>query len=95
MNRLLKLTIIFLAFVAFIAQLVNIYLSNTKSLESIEATKLRASVDGLLESNIRLQSEVLAISSYNAISSRAGELGYKKTSEFVSLYDPVEVARTR
>ena len=95
MNRFLKLTIVFLAFVAFATQVVSVYLSNTMSLESIEAAKLRASVDELSETNMGLQSELLALSSYNAISSRAGELGYKKTPDFVSLYDPIEVARTR
>ena len=95
MKRFFKLTIIFLAFAAFITYVVGIYLSNTMSLGSIEATKLRAKVNELSEHNIKIQSEVLALSSYNAISSRAGELGYKKTSEFVSLYDPIEVARAR
>ena len=95
MNKFLKLTIVFFAFVAFATQVISIYLSNTMSLESIEATILRASADELSETNTRLQSELLALSSYNAISSRAGELGYKKTPEFVSLYDPIEVARTR
>lgn len=95
MSRLLKLTIIFLIILAFITQVVSIYLSNTMSLESIEAAELRESVSELSETNMRLQSEVLAFSSYNAISSRAGELGYNKSSEFVSLYDPIEVARSR
>lgn len=95
MNRSFKLTIVFLAFVAFATQVVSIYLSNTMSLASIEATVLRASADELSETNTRLQSQLLALSSYNAISSRAGELGYKKNPEFVSLYDPIEVARTR
>ena len=95
MRRFLKLTIVFLAFVAFATQVVSVYLSNTMSLGSIEAAKLRASVDKLSETNMGLQSELLALSSYNAISSRAGELGYKKTPDFVSLYDPIEVARTR
>lgn len=95
MSRFFKLTIMVLGVAALVSQVVSIYLDNTKSLESIEATKLRARVDELSENNIKLQSEVLALSSYSAISSRAGELGYKKTSEFVSLYDPVEVARTR
>lgn len=95
MNKIFKLTIIFLAVVAFVTQVVSIYLSNTMSLASIEATKLRTSADELSETNMKLQSQLLALSSYNAISSRAGELGYKKTPEFVSLYDPIEVARTR
>ena len=95
MNKFLKLTIIFLGVLALISQMISIYLSNTMSLASIEATKLRTEVDELSEHNIKLQSEVLALSSYNAISSRAGELGYKKNSEFVSLYDPVDLARTR
>ncbi|MBI4091847.1 MAG: hypothetical protein HY427_01430 [Candidatus Levybacteria bacterium] len=86
---------VFLAFVAFTTQVVSIYLSNTMYLASFEATKLRAQADELSETNMRLQSELLALSSYNAISSRAGELGYKKTPEFISLYDPIEVARTR
>jgi hypothetical protein len=65
------------------------------SLESIEATKLREVVSELSETNMKLQSEVLALSSYNTISSRAGELGYIKPSGFVSLYEPYEVALTR
>ena len=95
MNKILKLTIIFLGITALISQVISIYFTNTMSLGSIEATKLRAKVNELSEHNIKIQSEVLALSSYNAISSRAGELGYKKTSEFVSLYDPIEVARAR
>ena len=95
MNRFFKLTIVFLAFVTFATQVVSIYLSNTMSLGSIEATVLRAHADELSETNMRLQSQLLALSSYNAISSRAGELGYQKNPEFISLYDPVEVARTR
>ena len=95
MNKFLKITIIFLGSIAFLTYVVSIYLSNTMSLESIEATKLRTQVDELSENNIRLQSEVLTLSSYSAISSRAGELGYKKTSEFVSLSDPIEAARSR
>lgn len=95
MNRFFKLTIVFLAFVVFATQVVSIYLSNTMSLASIEAAILRAGADELSETNMRLQSELLRLSSYNAISSRAGELGYKKTPEFISLYDPIEVARTR
>ena len=95
MNRFFKLTIVFLAFVAFATQVFSIYLSNTMSLASIEATKLRAHADELSETNMKLQAQLLDLSSYNAISSRAGELGYKKTPEFVSLYDPIEVARIR
>ena len=95
MNKILKLTIIFLGITALISQVISIYFTNTMSLGSIEATKLRAHADELSETNTRLQSELLALSSYNAISSRAGELGYQKNPEFVSLYDPVEVARTR
>ena len=95
MNKILKLTIIFLGITALISQVISIYFTNTMSLGSIEATKLRTITDELSETNTRLQSELLALSSYNAISSRAGELGYQKNPEFVSLYDPVEVARTR
>ncbi len=95
MNKYFKFTIMFLGVAAFVTQVVSIYLSNTKSLESIEATNLRANVDEISEENIKLQSQVLSLSSYTAISSRAGELGYNGTQGFVSLYDPVEIARKR
>ena len=95
MNKFLKLTIIVFVAVAVLTQAVSIYLSNTKSLESIEATQLRAKVNEVSESNMELSVKLLSLSSYNDISSRAAELGYKKNSEIVSLYDPVTVARSR
>ncbi len=95
MNRFFKITIVFLGAVVFVTYAVSIYLSNTKSVESIEAADIQAKVNELSGNNMKLQSEVLSLSSFNAISSRAAELGYNKTLGFVSLYDPIEVARTR
>lgn len=95
MNKIIKITILFLTILAVLTQGIGIYISNTKSLESLEATKLRVKIDELREENINLQSEVLASSSFSAISSRAGELGYRDTREFVSVYDPLELAQKR
>ena len=95
MNKIIKITIAAFGVLALLTQVVNIYVTNTKSLESVEATRLRAKVEELKENNINLQSEVLNASSYGTISSRAGDLGYRDTREFVSLYDPVELAQRR
>ncbi len=95
MDKKVKITIAIFGALALLTQVVNVYVTNTNSLESVEATNLRAKVDELKEKNINLQSEVLSASSYITISSRAGDLGYRDTREFVSLYDPIELAQRR
>lgn len=95
MNKLQKTTIVILSFGAIVFWGLNIYISNTRGIDSIHAAKLVQKVKELSESNVNLESEILSYSSYNFISSKAAELGYRVNKEFVSVYDPVTLASGR
>lgn len=95
MKKILTVTIIILGVITLLTQITSIYVSNTRSLQSIQASELREKLAKLKEKNLLLQSKVLSFASYNTISSKAAELGYKESKDFVSLYDPVEVAVKR
>lgn len=92
MKKLTLISIIFLALTALVLQIANIYIYNREALNSVDATKIQAKLESLKENNIEIESKLLAFASYGAIASRAGELGYIDNKEFVSLYDPVQVA---
>lgn len=92
MKSLIKPTIIILTIAAIFTQSLTIFVSNTAAADSIDATKITSKIQEFEEENINLQSKILAYASYDRISSRAAELGYKKTSEFVSVYTPLPVA---
>lgn len=94
MNRA-NVLMIFLAIVASISQGTNIYISNATDVESISGTKLKDKIEELREDNIELEAEVLSLSSYVNLSSRAAELGLVENKSFVSLFDPVKVAVRR
>ena len=95
MKVFIKLSIIILAVFALATQGVVIFISNTSAADSITATKLSAKIDKLSESNIDLESKILALASYQRVASRAAELGYKNTPEFISVYDPLPIAISR
>ena len=92
MKKLTNVSIIFLVIMAVLTQVVSIYMSNTTALDSISATKLQAKITVLSEENIQLSANVLGLSSYNNVASRAAELGFQDTKDIISVYDPVTVA---
>ncbi|KKR24849.1 MAG: hypothetical protein UT56_C0007G0017 [Candidatus Levybacteria bacterium GW2011_GWB1_39_7] len=83
MNKIYKLLIIFLVLVTFLLEIASISAANGNAADSLDVTRIR---------NLELSESVLGFASYNTISSRAAELGYLSNREFVSLYDPLEVA---
>ncbi len=95
MNTLLKFTIIILAVFTFLLQGINIYVANTLDVDSLAIRRLSNSIEKQKVSNNELEAEVLKLSSYVTLASRAAELGYQEKKEFVSVYDPIEVARAR
>jgi len=95
MKKAIKITTIILVIFAVVTQVVTIFISNNASTDSIKATELSSAIEKLTEENINLESEVLTYASYQAVASRAAELGYQKTREFVSVYDPVKLALLR
>lgn len=92
MKKILTAVFIFLIASALITQIASIYLSSSNALGSIEATKLKASIESIKSENMQLSSEVLAFSSHLAIASHAAGLGYEDRRDIISVYDPVEVA---
>jgi cell division protein FtsL len=95
MKKLKKLTIFILIFFALITQVIKIYVSNSAALDSIEASKLEEQVNLLSETNTEIRNEVLSLSSYNLVASKAAALGYKDPRDIISIYDPVKVAVSR
>jgi len=95
MNRLLKFTIITLVVFALSLQGINIYVANTLDVDSLAIRRLSERIEKQKVANNELETEVLKLSSYAILASRAAELGYQEKKEFVSIYDPVEVARAR
>ncbi|KKQ96165.1 MAG: hypothetical protein A3C27_03905 [Candidatus Levybacteria bacterium RIFCSPHIGHO2_02_FULL_39_36] len=92
MNKIYKLLIIFLVLVTFLLEIASISAANGNAADSLDVTRIREQVESLKEQNLELSESVLGFASYNTISSRAAELGYLSNREFVSLYDPLEVA---
>lgn len=92
MKKLYKIFFGVLVVVFLVLQLFNIYLSDSTALEGIGASKIRIEISKLKEENTVLSSEILSHTSFDSISSRAGEMGFKEEKDFVSLYAPVQVA---
>jgi hypothetical protein len=95
MRKLMRITTIALLILALVTQVLKIYVANTTALDSIAASKIATEINQIIESNMELRGEVLMLSSYQNVASKAAELGYKDTSELISVYDPVKVAVSR
>lgn len=95
MKKFVTGSLILLIAVAAVTQAVVIYISNTSAADSIRATKVSLKLNELTEENINLESKILAFASYQAVASRAAVLGFEKSREFVSVYDPVSIALSR
>ncbi len=88
------LLILLIAVVA-VTQAGVIYISNTSAADSIHATKVSLKLNEFSVENINLESKILTFASYQAVASRAAELGFERSRDFVSVYDPVTVALSR
>lgn len=91
----MKKTHIFL-FLLFVVtgmlEVANIYLSNTVTTDSINATRLQEKINMLDEENLNLKSSILKNSSFEFVASRAAEFGFKHNDSIVTLNTPIEVA---
>jgi cell division protein FtsL len=95
MKKITKFLIIFLIFSAVLTQILKVYISNTAALDSIEASGLNAKIKEIEESNMELRTQILSLSSFQTIASRAADLGYRDSRDIISVYDPVKVAVSR
>ncbi len=92
MKKLSKATIILLSVIAIISQGLTIFITNTSAADSITASEITLKTEKLEEENIDLQSQILSFASYERVASRAAELGYENSRDFVSVYTPLPVA---
>ena len=95
MSKITKLTIIILAVVAVVTQGIGIFISNTSATDSIHAAALSSKLEEIQEDNINLESEILSYASYQVVASRAAALGFEPSKDFISVYEPVQVASIR
>lgn len=95
MKKFYTFTILGLVAAAIVLQAINIYIVNTEETDGISAGELMQELLSLEEENIEIESELLSYASYRNVASKAAEMGLSDTREFVSLYDPVEVASLR
>lgn len=94
MNKLNSIAVILLVFTV-ILEVVNIFLSNGVTTESIMATRMRDDLSALQEQNQNLRSEILQFTSFDTIASRAAQLGFVEGTQSISLNSPFEVASTQ
>lgn len=89
----IKVLIIVLVCAAFFLEGINIFLSNNAAGTSFEVSKLQQDLEVLQEHNTSLKTDLLSYSSYDHISSRAAELGFKDTkNSAIMLSAPLQVA---
>ncbi|HVT00600.1 MAG TPA: hypothetical protein VHE53_00015 [Patescibacteria group bacterium] len=93
MNKILNIFIVILVVLTILTGAVNIYISSTNALGSLEATDLKNKIDDMTQNNMQLEAKVLSYSSLNTIASRAAELGFEENKDIVSVYNPVTLAR--
>jgi len=91
----MKKLILGLLFITLFLEIINIYLSNKVSTDSVYASNVKEKINEYEEQNAVLETESLKYASFHMLSSRAAELGFIEPKEFVSLYSPLEVAIKR
>lgn len=95
MNKLLKITVSLLIIFTIVLQGASIFITNTKATDGVSAGKLANELEELKIENMELESKMLTLASFKNVASKAAELGYSDNQDFVSLFDPVEVALSR
>jgi len=88
----LNIFIVILFVVTTLLEVFNIFLSNTVTADSIKATQLQVKIAKYDEKNLNLKSTILKNSSYEYISSRSAEFGFRPRGVTVTLNSPLEVA---
>lgn len=94
MKKSIKLALVILIFATILLEGVHIYLSNRVAETSIEVATIRQDIQELDEKTTSLKTELLNYSSFERISSRAAELGFKDSRDnAIMINAPVKVAR--
>lgn len=85
MKKIYLLIILLLVTASFLG-LFNISLSSRLASDSVKVKKLQTNIDKLEEKNQILKSEVLEITSFEVLASRAAELGFVDATKYISLH---------
>jgi len=93
MKKSIKLAMVTLILAALVLEGVHIYLSNRVAETSIEVATVRQEIQELDEKTTSLKTELLGYSSFERVSSRAAELGFKDGRDnAIMINAPVKVA---
>ncbi len=94
MKKSIKFGILCLVIATLVLEGIHIYLSNRVAETSIEVATIRQEIQELDEKTTSLKTELLNYSSFERISSRAAELGFKDSRDnAIMIKTPVKVAR--
>lgn len=85
-------TIGLLCFFVIVLEIINVDISNKVAFESIHVSKLESEIKKYEQKNNILRSRILQYTSYESVASRAAALGFVEPKEYISLYQPLEVA---
>lgn len=84
--------VLMLAAIAGILELFNLHLSGKIASDSVEVKKIQKNISELQEKNEVLNSQVLSLASLDIVASKAANLGFMQTQNYIFLNSPVEVA---
>lgn len=87
MTRKIYLVAILLSAIAFVLELINIQLSSRIASDSVTVKKIQERIGMQLEKNQILQAKVYELTSFEAVASRAAELGFKEADSYISLHN--------
>lgn len=90
--RKIYILIVVLAIVSGVLGLINIHLSSKLASDSVEVKKLQTDIAKLEEKNQILKSEILEITSFEVLASRAAELGFVEATEYISLHKDAQLS---
>lgn len=89
----LKKIVVLLVLTVVLLEGIQVYLSNRIAGTSIEVSRLQAQIKELDEKNISLKSQLLSLSSFESIASRAAEMGFvENKTQDITLKAPIPVA---
>lgn len=88
----INFVVIMLLIVAIALEVINIYLSNKLAADSISVKKLESELSGFEQKNQNLKSDLLALTSFDQIASKAADAGFVEPKEAITLTSPLQIA---
>lgn len=83
---------VFLGILAFGLQIVSINLSDKLAYDGLTVRKIQSNIDKIEEENQVLNVKVLGLTSFETISSKAGELGFVPAKDYITLKNQTKIS---